>query len=79
MLERIVLTMGIASSTPIMEDLHRTGCVFGYKDLIAAFAAFLESNEQAYRYLRYKFVGEGLSSSLMSDRLWTTFSRSQSR
>jgi hypothetical protein len=41
MLERIVLTMGIASSTLIMEDLHRTGRVSRYKDLIAAFAALL--------------------------------------
>ena len=59
-MENTILTFDICSSTSIIEDLHRTGTVANYMEIIENIIKFLKKNENKYSCKIYKFLGDGV-------------------
>jgi len=56
---KLVMAFDICSSTDILEDLHRTGNVKAWRDLLIKLKEFLLSNSNNYFYNVYNFTGDG--------------------
>jgi class 3 adenylate cyclase len=58
-LEKTIFVFDVCSSTTIVEDLHRTGSVKHYNDMIKSLNDYLEEKSKKLKFYIYKFIGDG--------------------
>jgi hypothetical protein len=58
-LEKTIFVFDVCSSTTIVEDLHRTGSIKRYNEMIEGINEFLKKKSESLPINIYKFIGDG--------------------